>query len=54
MVEKLGANTSNSISKKIDYLVIGLNPGSKKQKAEIKTIIGNWLIEVGYEKDFNW
>ncbi len=27
---------------------------SKKQKAEIKTIIGNWLVEVGYEKDSNW
>ena len=34
MLEKSGANTSNSISKKIDYLIIGSNPGSKKQKAK--------------------
>ena len=27
---------------------------SIKQKEEIKSIIGDWLIEVGYEKDKNW
>lgn len=32
--EELGAHTSNSISKKTDYLVIGTDSGSKAQKAE--------------------
>jgi len=27
---------------------------SIKQKEEIKSIIGDWLIELGYEKDNNW
>ena len=27
---------------------------SNIQKKEIKSIIGDWLIEVGIEKDYNW
>ena len=27
---------------------------TKDQKKEIKSIIGDWLIEVGIEKDYNW
>nr|NQU93242.1 NAD-dependent DNA ligase LigA [Bacteroidota bacterium] len=34
MVEKLGGQTINSISKSIDYLVVGLEPGSKITKAK--------------------
>jgi len=33
-VEELGAKTSESVSKKVDYLVKGANPGSKLQQAE--------------------
>ena len=34
LIEKLGGSVLNSVSKKIDYLIIGENPGSKKQKAD--------------------
>jgi len=34
MVEELGAKTSESVSKKVGYLVKGANPGSKLQQAE--------------------
>tara|TARA_Y100001968_G_scaffold131855_2_gene120343 strand:- start:159 stop:2168 length:2010 start_codon:yes stop_codon:yes gene_type:complete len=34
MVEDIGANTSNTISKKTDFLVAGKNAGSKIQKAK--------------------
>jgi len=33
-VEYLGGHVSNSVSRKIDYLVVGENPGSKLQKAQ--------------------
>ena len=34
LVEDLGAKTSESVSRKVDYLVKGANPGSKLQQAE--------------------
>ena len=34
IVEELGAKTSESVSKKVDYLVVGANPGSKHQQAQ--------------------
>jgi DNA ligase (NAD+) len=34
ITESLGAKATSSISSKTDYLVIGKNPGSKKQRAE--------------------
>ena len=33
MLEKLGARAVNSVSQKIDYVVVGENPGSKYGKA---------------------
>ena len=33
MAENKGAIVASSISKNIDYLIIGNNPGSKKKKA---------------------
>ena len=34
LVEEQGGKTSESISKKVDYVVVGANPGSKLQQAE--------------------
>ncbi|MEW6026695.1 MAG: NAD-dependent DNA ligase LigA [Planctomycetota bacterium] len=34
IVEELGAKTSENVSKKVDYLVVGANPGSKLQQAQ--------------------
>ena len=34
IVEKLGGEAVDAISKKVDYLVVGKNPGSKLQKAQ--------------------
>jgi len=34
LVEKLGARTVNSVSQRIDYVVVGGNPGSKYEKAK--------------------
>ncbi len=34
MVEELGGQTSDTISKRVHYLVVGKNPGSKLQKAQ--------------------
>ncbi|MBI5779579.1 MAG: NAD-dependent DNA ligase LigA [Planctomycetes bacterium] len=34
IVEDQGAKTSESVSKKVDYLVVGANPGSKYQQAQ--------------------
>jgi len=33
IVEKLGGNIANSVSKKVDYVVVGEKPGSKYEKA---------------------
>jgi len=33
MVEKMGGRTSNSVSKKTDFVIVGENPGSKYEKA---------------------
>ncbi|MBP7088249.1 MAG: hypothetical protein KBB01_03005 [Candidatus Omnitrophica bacterium] len=46
IVEELGAKTASSLSKSIDYLVVGKNPGSKYNKA-VK--LGLAIIS---EKDF--
>jgi DNA ligase (NAD+) len=34
LVESLGAMTSSSISKKVDFVVVGEDPGSKYDKAK--------------------
>jgi len=34
MVEELGARAVNSVSKNIDYVVVGRQPGSKYEKAK--------------------
>ncbi|PMP84332.1 MAG: DNA ligase, partial [Caldisericum exile] len=34
IVESLGGNVSDTVSKKVDYLVVGVDPGSKLEKAQ--------------------
>ena len=34
LVEKLGARAVDSVSQKIDYVVVGENPGSKYERAK--------------------
>ncbi len=34
LIEKSGGRVSGSVSKKTDYLLLGENPGSKKEKAD--------------------
>ena len=49
LVEKIGARTVNSVSQKIDYVVVGENPGSKYDKAkalEVKTITEKEFMEL--------
>lgn len=46
IVEELGGKVASSVSKKLSYLVVGQNPGSKLKKAQT---LG---IDIIYEKDF--
>jgi len=46
MVEELGGNVANTVSRKITYLVVGKNPGSKLQKAK------RYGIPILSEKEF--
>jgi DNA ligase (NAD+) len=48
-IESLGGITTNSVSKKTDYLIVGDSPGSKYQKAmelNIKIINEDEFIEM--------
>lgn len=45
-VEELGGKVVSSVSKKLSYLVVGHNPGSKLKKAE------SLGVKIIYEKDF--
>lgn len=46
LVEEMGGIVKNSVSKKVDFVVVGENPGSKYEKAK------NLGIKILYEKDF--
>ena len=50
-LKNLGAKISSSVSKKLDYLIIGENPGSKKEKAETFNK-KEPLIEILNEEEF--
>jgi DNA ligase (NAD+) len=45
-IKKLGGDVSESVSKKTDYVIVGENPGSKADKAQI---LG---VEILNEKEF--
>ncbi len=46
LVESMGAKTASSISKKVDYVVVGEDPGSKLEKAK------EWGIQILNEDEF--
>lgn len=46
IIESFGGNVSNSVSKKTDVVIVGLNAGSKEEKAK------ELNIEIWNEKDF--
>jgi DNA ligase (NAD+) len=51
-VEEQGGSIASSVSKKLDYLVVGADPGSKLAKARklgIKEITEKQLMEMGGE-----
>jgi len=45
-VESLGGKVISSISKKLSYLIVGANPGSKLKKAQ------EWGLSILYEEEF--
>ena len=47
LLDSLGANVVSSVSKKLDYLIVGKEPGSKLEKAQ------NLGIRIIYEEEFN-
>ena len=56
LVEKFGARAVNSVSKNIDYVVVGENPGSKFEKAKslgVKVIGEEEFLKLISEKNIN-
>ena len=51
-IKSLGGNIANTVSKKLNYLIVGENPGSKLEKAE-KLIEKNTPILIINEKQLN-
>ena len=47
LLDSLGANVVSSVSKKLDYLIVGTDPGSKLEKAQ------NLGIKIIYEDELN-
>ena len=47
LLDNLGANVVGSVSKKLDYLIVGSEPGSKLEKAQ------NLGIRIIYEDELN-
>jgi len=45
LLDSLGANVVSSVSKKLDYLIVGTEPGSKLEKAQ------NLGIRIIYEDE---
>jgi len=54
-VRDLGADVSESVSKKTDFVVVGENPGSKYEKAKelgVKTIEEKQFLKMITENNF--